>query len=87
MLALKRLEPATDFVAGCRQLFQLTEAEARVASALASGQSLTQAAAVQNVRISTARTHLARIFQKTRTHQQSQLVSLLRSAALPLRSR
>lgn len=87
MLALKRLEPATDFVAGCRQLFELTEAEARFASALACGQSLTQAAAAQNVRISTARTHLARIFQKTRTHQQSQLVSLLRSAVLPLRSR
>ena len=86
MLALKPLEPTTDFVTSSRQLFNLTESEARFASALACGQSLTQAAAVQKVRISTARTHLARIFQKTETRQQSQLVSLLRSAVLPLRS-
>ena len=87
MLALKPLEQTTDFVASSRQLFHLTESEARFASALACGQSLTQAAAAQKVRISTARTHLARIFQKTETRQQSQLVSLLRSAVLPLRSR
>jgi DNA-binding CsgD family transcriptional regulator/PAS domain-containing protein len=86
MLALKPLEQTMDFVASSRQLFQLTESEARFASALACGQSLTQAAAAQKVRISTARTHLARIFQKTETRQQSQLVSLLRSAILPLRS-
>lgn len=87
MLALKPLEQPADFVASSRQLFDLTESEARFASALACGQSLTQAAAVQKVRISPARTHLARIFQKTATRQQSQLVSLLRSAVLPLRSR
>ncbi len=87
MLALKPLEQAADFVASSRQLFHLTESEARFASALACGQSLIQAAAAQKVRISTARTHLARIFQKTQTRQQSQLVSLLRSAILPLRSR
>jgi len=78
---------ATDLVVGSRQLFNLTESEARFASALASGLSLTQAAEAQGVRISTARTHLARIFQKTDTRQQSQLVSLLRGAVLPLRAR
>jgi DNA-binding CsgD family transcriptional regulator len=87
MIALRRLEMATDIVACSRQLFDLTETEAKFASALASGLSLTEAAAAQRVRISTARTHLARIFQKTDTRQQSQLVSLLRSADLPLRSR
>lgn len=87
MLALRPLEQTMDFVASSRELFHLTESEARFASALACGQSLTQAAAAQNVRISTARTHLARIFQKTETRQQSQLVSLLRSAVLPVRSR
>ena len=87
LIALRRLETATNLVACARQLFDLTDAEAKFASALASGSSLTEAAEAQGVRISTARTHLARIFQKTNTRQQSQLVSLLRSAALPLRPR
>lgn len=87
LIALRRLETATNLVACARQLFDLTDTEAKFASALASGSSLTEAAETQGVRISTARTHLARIFQKTNTRQQSQLVSLLRSAALPLRSR
>lgn len=87
LIALRRLEMATNLVACARQLFDLTDTEAKFASALASGSSLTEAAEAQGVRISTARTHLARIFQKTDTRQQSQLVSLLRSAALPLRPR
>ncbi|WP_306226682.1 helix-turn-helix transcriptional regulator [Bosea beijingensis] len=87
LIALRRLETATNIVACARQLFDLTDTEAKFASALASGSSLTEAAEAQGVRISTARTHLARIFQKTNTRQQSQLVSLLRSAALPLRPR
>jgi len=87
LIALRRLETAANLVACARQLFDLTDTEAKFASALASGSSLTEAAEAQGVRISTARTHLARIFQKTNTRQQSQLVSLLRSAALPLRPR
>lgn len=87
MVALRPMQMATDIAACARQLFDLTDTEARFASALASGMSLTEAAQAQGVRISTARTHLARIFQKTDTGQQSQLVSLLRSAALPLRPR
>lgn len=87
LIALRRLEMAANLVACARQLFDLTDTEAKFASALASGSSLTEAAEAQGVRISTARTHLARIFQKTNTRQQSQLVSLLRSAALPLRPR
>lgn len=87
MIALRPLGMTADLVVSSRQLFNLTESEARFASALASGLSLTEAAAAQGVRISTARTHLARIFQKTETRQQSQLVSLLRGAVLPLRPR
>ena len=87
MVALRRLDRSTDMAACARQLFDLTDTEAKFASALAGGQSLAEAAEAQCVRISTARTHLARIFQKTGTRQQSQLVSLLRSAALPLRQR
>lgn len=87
MIAARALEPATDLVAAAQQLFGLTETEAKFASALASGLSLSEAAEEQHVRISTARTHLARIFQKTGMRQQSQVSALLRGAELPVRSR
>ncbi|RDJ25438.1 LuxR family transcriptional regulator [Bosea caraganae] len=87
MIAIRPLEPAADLVAAAQQLFGLTETEAKFASALASGLSLAEAAEEQHVRISTARTHLARIFQKTGMRQQSQVAALLRGAELPVRSR
>lgn len=87
MIAICPLEPVADLARAAQQLFALTETEARFASALASGQSLAEAAAHQRVRMSTARTHLARIFQKTGTRQQSQVAALLRGAELPVRSR
>lgn len=85
MLLARPLQSVIDLAATAQQLFGLTEAEARFASALASGRSLAEAADDQGVRISTARTHLARIFQKTGTRQQSQVAALLRSAELPMR--
>lgn len=60
-------------------LFDLTPAEARLATALAAGQSLTQIAHDMNIQFGSARTYLARVFVKTGTNQQSQLVALLRS--------
>jgi len=61
-------------------LFDLTPSEARIATALASGKSLRQAAAEMNLSFGSARTYLAHIFAKTGTNQQSQLVSLLKSS-------
>lgn len=61
-------------------LFDLTPAEAKLASALSQGQSLKAAAASSNITVKTSRTYLERIFAKTGTHQQSQLVALLKSA-------
>jgi DNA-binding CsgD family transcriptional regulator len=87
MIAISPLAPAVDLAKAAQQLFALTETEARFASALAAGQSLAEAADHQRVRMSTARTHLARIFQKTGTRQQSQVAALLRGAELPVRSR
>lgn len=87
MITARPLEPAADLVAAAQQLFGLTETEAKFASALASGLSLAEAAEEQHVRISTARTHLARIFQKTGVRQQSQVAALLRAAELPVRPR
>ena len=59
-------------------LFDLTAAEARLASALAAGKTLQQAADLQGIRIATARAYLSEVFHKTGTHQQSQLVALLK---------
>lgn len=60
------------------KLFGLTRAEARLAVALASGLSLRDSAASQGISFGTARAYLVRIFSKTATNQQSELVSLLK---------
>jgi len=65
-------------------LFGLTRKEAQVAGALVLGCSLKQAAEMLQVSIHTVRTHLAQLFVKTGTQQQSQLVALLARATLPL---
>lgn len=65
-------------------LFGLTGKEARVAAALVQGHSLKQTAEMLHISIHTARTHLAQLFIKTSTQQQSQLVALLSMAMLPL---
>ena len=67
------------FEAHVRRLFDLTSAEARLAAALASGRTLKEAAASSNITVKTCRTYLERIFSKTSTHQQSELVALLKS--------
>jgi DNA-binding CsgD family transcriptional regulator len=63
-----------------RQVFGLTNAEAKLAASLATGQSLREAAAAQRIQFGTARYYLAQIFRKTNTHRQSELVDLLRIA-------
>ncbi|WID96222.1 helix-turn-helix transcriptional regulator [Bosea vestrisii] len=63
-------------------LFDLTPAEAKLATALAGGSSLEAAAAESGVRMTTARTHLDRIFRKTGTSRQGQLVALLKGTQL-----
>lgn len=60
-------------------LFDLTPAEAKLATALTGGQSLKAAAISNGVTFSTARTYLDRIYRKTGANQQSQLVALLKS--------
>lgn len=61
------------------KLFGLTPAEARLAVTLTSGLSLRDSAANQGITTGTARAYLIRIFSKTGTNQQSELVSLLKS--------
>ncbi|WP_022723016.1 LuxR family transcriptional regulator [Rhodopseudomonas sp. B29] len=80
------LELPDPFEDQVRQLFDLSPAEARLATALASGISLKEAAARQGIRFSTARSYLEGIFRKTRTRQQSQLVALLKTTQPVIRS-
>jgi len=62
-----------------RQLFGLSVAEARVAERLMMGDSPEQAAAILDIKTSTARWHLASLYRKTGTSRQAQLVRLLLS--------
>ena len=59
------------------ELFGLTTTEARVAQSVARGERLESYAARAGVEVSTARWHLKRIFSKTCTARQAELVSLL----------
>jgi len=57
--------------------FQLTEAEAKLAALLVTGQSLRSAALTLGITYGTARVRLAELFAKTETRRQGELISLL----------
>lgn len=60
-------------------LFDFTPAEARLAADLASGLTLAESAAKRGVTTKSARTYLERIFHKTGTHRQSQVVAMIKT--------
>lgn len=60
-----------------QQLYSLTPAEAKLAVILIRGNNVVAAAAELRITQNTARTHIKRIFQKTGTHRQSELINLL----------
>jgi DNA-binding CsgD family transcriptional regulator len=60
-----------------RQLYGLSERETEVASAVVSGRTLEEIARSLGVERETVRSHLKRIFLKTQTSRQSELVRLL----------
>jgi DNA-binding CsgD family transcriptional regulator len=66
------------------ELFGLTPAESRVADQLVQGKSLGGAADELGITSQTARTHLKRIFGKTDTNRQSELMRLLISSPASL---
>ena len=70
--------------ASLTQLFGLTPAESRLATALANGLSLDEASANLHISRNTARAHLRSIFSKTGVSQQTQLVSLILKSVAPL---
>jgi DNA-binding CsgD family transcriptional regulator len=66
------LEPAD-----LRNIYDLTQAEARVALLVSNGHGLQFAADKLRVGLSTVRVHLQRVFEKTQTHRQAELTKLL----------
>lgn len=75
-ISASALVPSPTILTG---LFDLTSAEVKLATALTRGMSLKAAAAEAGLQVSTVRTYLNRIFRKTGTNQQSQLIALLKS--------
>ena len=61
-----------------RGLFDLSPAEAGVATDLSTGLTVKDIAAQRALTMATVRSHLAQIFRKTGTSQQGQLVALLK---------
>jgi DNA-binding CsgD family transcriptional regulator len=57
-----------------QQAFRLTKAEARLLEGLVAGESLAAMSEKHKVSINTLRVHLSRLFQKTGTHRQAELV-------------
>lgn len=60
-----------------RSVFHLTPTEARLALAIAEGSTPAEAAELLGISVLTARTHLKRIFHKTATTRQAELVRLV----------
>jgi DNA-binding CsgD family transcriptional regulator len=67
-----------------RQHFGLTTRQTEVVTRLALGASLSQIEASMGVKITTLRSHLSKAFQKTGTHGQSELISLVLSLVSPV---
>ncbi|CAN7478037.1 LuxR C-terminal-related transcriptional regulator [Pseudoduganella sp. LjRoot289] len=67
-----------------RQLFDLTPAEASVSRALAAGDSLEEIAAASGVSVNTVKTHLHRVYGKTGTGRQGELVALIHGSTATL---
>ncbi|PKB20254.1 helix-turn-helix transcriptional regulator [Janthinobacterium sp. 64] len=66
-----------------QQLFDLTQAEALVAQALAQGTAIDRIAADTGVSINTVRTHLHHIYDKTGTARQGELIAKIHQSASP----
>lgn len=79
-VSASNLVPSPSVLTG---LFDLTPSEARLAVALTQGLSLKAFAAEAGITFATARKYLDRVYLKTGTHSQSQLVALLKGAQPP----
>ena len=60
-----------------RAIFGLTRAESHLAKLIADGRSMPEICETMEITVNTARTHLKRIFAKTDTNRQTELLKLL----------
>lgn len=65
------------------KLYGLTDGELRVLNGLSPGLNVAEAANLLGISEATARTHLRRIFTKTRTSRQAELLYLLMTSVPP----
>jgi len=65
-----------------RKLYRLTPAEAAVAMAIARGEGLQAVADELGISLTTARTHLQHVFEKTETRRQAELGRLIATSGL-----
>lgn len=70
-----------------RKAYGFTKSEAAVASCLTNGRNLAEIAAELGISTNTVRAHLKRLFAKTRTSRQAELVLLLGAGIVPMISR
>lgn len=78
--------PRRGCTSALRKLYGFTKAEAAVAASLMEGKNLSEVASVLHVSTNTVRAHLKRLFAKTRTSRQAELVLLLGGGVIPLAS-
>lgn len=78
LFVLDSTRQSTSSVAALKTIYQLTEAEAQLAAALASGETIDDYAGHRKVSRNTVRTHLQRALSKMGVHRQSQLVGLVK---------
>lgn len=74
---------ATDTARQLHESYHLTPAEARLAALIVCGYTLHAAACSLHISNNTARTHMKRIYDKTETHRQVDLIRLVANHAMP----
>ncbi len=83
LVSLNNLTFAQDQIDTAAQVFGFSPAQQRLAELIAAGQTLGSAAGLLGISISTARTHLQRIFEKTGARSQVTLMRTLLSVEPP----
>ena len=78
----KKLQPSKPILERLRQLYGFTAQEARIASQLSSGCTVEEISACLGIQTNTVRMHLKKIFDKTGTSRQTQLVCHLATEML-----
>jgi DNA-binding CsgD family transcriptional regulator len=84
------LDPEQDvqrLLAPACHIYRLSAAESRLVCHIVSGSSLSEAAGDLRIQLHTARTYLKKIFFKTQTNRQAELVRVMLSSLLRTNSR